>query len=322
MVPQLVVRLSRIRGVMMEISVVFPSVLYRDGPAGVRQFIQRVEQIGYDELDMFDHVVMGFPTEKRRKPFYSPTMPIMEAFSLLSFAAAITDRIKLGTGVLVLPQRQVTLVAKQVSSLDILSAGRVRLGVGIGWQRAEYEALQEDFSTRGRRLGEAIEMLRAYWSDEHVNFQGHHYQLEEIAMEPKPPQGRALPIWIGGTADAMLRRVVDHADGWMAMTAPGDPPIEDKLATLEAYAQEAGRDMNSIGLQMGLSPGPLDREKRTRFYAEPELVLERMVQLRELGFEQTSIDCVPIFQQGHRSVDALCDYLALLYETLEPELNR
>lgn len=305
----------------MKISVVFPNVMYRDGPAGVRDLIRGIEAIGFDELDMFDHVVMGYPTGQRRAPFYSPTMPIMEAFSLLSFAAAITDRIRLGTGVLVLPQRQVTLVARQVASIDTLSGGRMRLGVGIGWQRAEYDALQEDFSTRGRRLVEAVEVLRACWGDEHINHDGRYYQLDEIAMEPKPPQGARLPIWFGGTADAMLERIVRHADGWMAMTAPGDPPIENKLSRLRELADEAGRDMATLTLQMGLSPDAIDREKRTRFYAEPGLILERLVQLKALGFTHTALDCVPIFQQGYRTVPALLDYLAEVYERLQPELG-
>ena len=305
----------------MKIGVVFPNVMYREGPEGVRKLLRGIEAIGYHEISMFDHVVMGYPTATRRKPFYSPTMPIMEAFTMLSFAAAVTDRIGLGTGVLVLPQRQITLVARQVASIDTLSGGRVRLGVGIGWQRSEYEALQEDFSTRGRRLEEAVQLLRAYWGDEHVNFDGRWYQIDEIAMEPKPPQGGRLPIWLGGTADAMLKRVVSVADGWMAMSAPGDPPIETKLAKLREYAEEAGRDFSTIGLQMGLSPGPLDREKRVRFYSEPELVLERLGELKALGFQDATIDCVPIFQQGFRTVESMLEYLQRLFETLSPELD-
>ncbi len=305
----------------MKLAVVFPSVFYREGPAGVRRFIEGVEAIGFHELDMFDHVVMGFPTETRRAPFYSPTMPIMEAITLLSFAAAITDRIGLGTGVLVLPQRQITLVAKQVASLDTLSAGRVRLGVGIGWQRSEYEALDEDFRTRGRRMTEAVRLLRAYWSDEHVNFSGEHYQIDEMAMEPKPPQGGALPIWLGGTKAPMLRRVAEIADGWMAMTAPGDPPIEDNVARLQDLLADVGRDPATLGMQMSLSPGALDKDKRKRFYADPDLVLERMVELKGLGFDHTAMDCVPIFQHGYRSVPAMLDYLAELFEKLSPELS-
>ena len=197
----------------MKISIVFPSVMYREGPIGVKKLIRAFEEIGYDEMDMFDHVVMGYPTENRRAPFYTPHMPIMEAMTMLSFAAGITEKIVLGTSVLVLPQRQVALVAKQASSIDTLSAGRLRLGVGIGWQESEYQALDENFNTRGRRFGEGIEMLRACWRDDHINFKGSYYLLEEIAMEPKPPQKGAIPIWIGGTKEPQLKRIASLGDG-------------------------------------------------------------------------------------------------------------
>lgn len=305
----------------MQVSVVFPSVMYREGPQGVAKLLRGIEQIGFHGIDMFDHVVMGYPTEQRPAPFYSPQMPIMEAFMLLAFAAAHTERVTLGTTVLVLPQREPTLVAKQVASLDVLSAGRVRLGVGTGWQASEYEAQGEDFSTRGRRMDECIEILRRYWGDEHVNFEGEHYQIEEMAMEPKPPQGGRIPIWMGGTRGPALKRVARMGDGWMAMNAPGDPPLQERLAQLRGYAEEYGRDPASIGLQMALSPGPLDKARRKRFFADPALMLERLVELKSLGFQQTSIDCVPIFQQGHRSSDALLDYLAEVYATFEPELT-
>ena len=136
----------------MKLSVEFPSVAYREGPEAVRKLARAIEDIGYDQLDMFDHVLMGYPTDTRPAPMYPPQMPIMEALMTLSYAAAVTDRIGLGTEVLVLPQRQPTLVAKQISTLDTLSGGRVRLGVGVGWQASEYEALQEDFSNRGKRM--------------------------------------------------------------------------------------------------------------------------------------------------------------------------
>ena len=303
-------------------SVVFPSVLYREGPEGVHGFVRGVEEIGFDELAMFDHVVMGHPTGTRRAPFYSPTMPIMEALMLLSAAAAVTSTIGLGTSVLVLPQRDPTLAAKQIATLDTLSAGRVRLGVGIGWQRSEYQALGADFATRGRRLTEAVALMRAYWADEHVNVDGRYHRADEMAMEPKPPQGAAIPVWIGGTRPAALRRVAEIADGWMAMNAPGDPPLTERLAMLRRYAEEAGRDPGGIGLQMSLSPDALDTDERKRFYAEADLLRRRLVELRELGFGWASIDCVPIFQQGHRSSGALLDRLAAIHDALAPELDR
>ena len=152
----------------MKLSVEFPSVVYREGPEQVARLARAIEEIGYDQLDMFDHVVMGFPTDVRPAPIYPPQMPIMEAIVVLSFAAAVTSRIGLGTEVLVLPQRQPVLVAKQISTLDTLSAGRVRLGVGVGWQASEFQALGEDFSNRGRRMDEAIDLLRACWGESHI----------------------------------------------------------------------------------------------------------------------------------------------------------
>jgi probable F420-dependent oxidoreductase len=305
----------------LKISVVFPSVIYREGPEGVRKLIKGIEDLGYDELDMFDHVVMGYPTETRRAPFYTPKMPIMEAFMMLSFAAAITDRIGLGTGVLVLPQREPTLVAKQVSTLDTLSGGRVRLGVGIGWQRSEFEALHEDFATRGRRTDEAIRLLRAYWQDEHVNFDGKYYNADEIAMEPKPPRAGKIPIWVGGTKSLSLKRVAELGDGWMAMNAPGDDPLPERIQQLHKYAEAAGRDPASIGMQMSLSPDALNKDERKRFYADPDLLRRRIAEIRDLGFDHTSIDCVPIFQLGYRSSDALIDHLGVIHDALRAELG-
>src|SRR5215468_1418389 len=182
----------------MKLAVEFPSVAYREGPEAVQRLARAIERIGYDHIDIFDHVVMGIPIEGRRKGPYNPAMPILEAFMALGYLAAVTTRVTLGTEVLVLPQRQPALVAKQVSTLDTLSGGRVRLGVGVGWQEAEYEALGESFRTRGARMDEAIALMRAYWGEVHVDFAGAHYRAVAMAMEPKPPQGRRIPVWIGG----------------------------------------------------------------------------------------------------------------------------
>ena len=201
----------------MKFSITFPSVMYREGPAGLLRLIGAIEDIGFDEINVRDHVVMGYEVEGRDKPIYPAQMPLLEALSLLSYAAAVTDRIGLATGVLVLPQRQPTLVAKQISTLDTLSNGRVRLGVGAGWQASEYDALEEPFANRGRRMDEAIRLLRACWSDERIDFAGEYYSMSAMAMEPKPPQGEHIPIWIGGTVPRSLRRVAELGDGWMGM---------------------------------------------------------------------------------------------------------
>src|ERR1044071_9803082 len=200
----------------MKLSVEFPSVSYREGQEAVARLARAIEQSDYDPIDMFDHVVMGFPIDGRAPGPYPAAMPILEALMTLSYIAAVTSRVTLGTEVLVLPQRQPTLVAKQVSTLDTLSGGRVRLGVGVGWQESEYEALGEPFGTRGPRMDEAIRLMRAYWSDAEVTVPSPHYPTVSMAMEPKPPQGARLPLWIAGLSEAAFRRVGRLGDGWLA----------------------------------------------------------------------------------------------------------
>ena len=141
----------------MKLAVEFASVSYREGPAMVARLAKGIEDIGYDQLDIYDHVVMGYEVEGRDKSYYSANMPILEALMTLSYAAAVTERIGLGTQVLVLPQRQPILVAKQFSTLDTLSGGRARCGIGIGWQASEYEALGQRFEDRGKRMDRAEE---------------------------------------------------------------------------------------------------------------------------------------------------------------------
>ena len=304
----------------MKLAVEFPSVSYREGGAGVQRLAQAIERIGFDQLDIFDHVVMGFPTPARPAPMYPPKMPILEALMALSHIAAVTSRIGLGTEVLVLPQRQPTLVAKQVSTLDTLSGGRVRLGVGVGWQESEYEALGADFHTRGRQMDEAIDLLRAYWGEERVDHAGAFFTANAMAMEPKPPQGRQLPIWIGGAADAALRRVAERGDGWLA-TAITDAAVAAKCrAKIAGYAEAAGRDPAAIGYQMMLDVPPRD-EAGKRFYAEPARVAARAAAVKAMGFEWGALNATAIFQAGARSVEAMEDVLGRTYEAIRSEVG-
>lgn len=296
----------------MKLTVDYPSVAYREGPERVLDFGRALEEIGYDEIAVFDHVVMGYPMEGRGGPRYPAQMPILEAIVLLAQLAAVTDRIGLSTEVLVLPQRQPVLVAKQISSIDTLSGGRVRLGVGVGWQESEYDALEEDFSNRGRRMDEAIQLLRAYWGDETVDFQGDHYTSTAMAMEPKPPQGRSLPIWIGGGSQAALRRTAHHGDGWMGTAMADDDRIRRALDDIARHCTEIDRDPAEIGLQMMLQPPPVDDDDKL-FYADHGRVVERVERLAELGFEWVSLNATAVFQAGARSVDAMIDQLGELH---------
>ena len=304
----------------MKLSVEFPSVSYREGPEAVRRFARAVEEIGYDHVDVFDHVVMGHPIDGRPPGPYAPQMPILEALMLLSHVAAVTTRLTLGTEVLVLPQRQPALVAKQVSTLDTLSGGRVRLGVGVGWQESEYEALGEDFHTRGARMDEAIRLLRACWSDTQIDFKGRYYQLTAIGMEPKPPQGGRLPIWIGGRSERALRRVGELGDGWLGNQLSGVEDARAAITTIKRAAEAAGRDPASIGLQAMVASPPRDAAGK-RFYVEHERVVARVVELKRLGFEWVALNATAMFQAGARSVAAMIDALGALHTKIRGEVG-
>ena len=304
----------------MKLTVEFPSVSYRWGPEGIIKLAQAVEQIGFDQLDMFDHVVMGYGTATRAAPMYPPQMPIMEAIVMLSFIAAATNRIGLGTEVLVLPQRNSTLTAKQVSTLDTLSGGRVRLGVGVGWQESEYKALGEDFGNRGRRMDEAINLLRRYWSEESVSANSQFYQFEAIAMEPKPPQGGKLPIWIGGSADATMKRVGELGDGWLATSQMRDAEVVASKSKILEYVDAAGRDVSAIGFQMMLDTPPRD-EAGKGFYADKEKVFAAAERIKGFGFEWMAINMTAIFQAGARSVEELVEQVADVHDALHERFD-
>ncbi len=304
----------------MKLTVEFPSVSYREGHEAVLRFARAIEQIGYDHIDVFDHVVMGYPVAGRPVGPYPPTMPILEALMTLSYVAAVTSRVTLGTEVLVLPQRQPTLVAKQVSTLDTLSGGRVRLGVGVGWQESEYEALGEDFGTRGARMDEAIGLLRAYWSDAQVDFEGKHYPITAMGMEPKPPQGRRLPIWIGGMSERAWRRVGQLGDGWLASQITDAPSARRAIDSIRRHAEAAGRDPGAIGLQSMVASPPKDAAGK-RFYAEHDRVAARVAEVHAMGFGWVALNATAIFQAGARSVDAMIDALGALHTKIRAEVG-
>jgi probable F420-dependent oxidoreductase len=287
--------------VVVKISVEFPSVAYREGPAKVLELARAIDEIGFDDLAMFDHVVMGYATDTRRAPMYPSQMPILEALVTLGYVAAVTARVTLSTEVLVLPQRQAVLVAKQVSTLDTLSAGRMRLGVGVGWQEAEYTALGHDYARRGRQMDESIRLLRACWGEERIEQRGEAFHADVIAMEPKPPQGAALPIWVGGSGPAALRRVGELGDGWMGMIAGSDDDVRATIAAIRGHAEAAGRDPDALGMQAMLAPPPNDRGGK-EFYADLGRVVARAEQVRELGFGWLAINATAVFQAGARSI--------------------
>ena len=232
----------------MKVGVVFPQTEIGADPAAVRDFVQAAESLGYDHLLAFDHVI-GANSASRPgwSGYYDSNDMFHEIFVLFGYLAALTERIELVTGVVILPQRQTALVAKQAAEIDVLSGGRLRLGIGIGWNAVEYEALAEDFTNRGARSEEQIAFMRALWASEHVTYEGRWHRITDAGLNPLPTN-RSIPVWIGGRADIVLRRTAKIADGWMP-TMPPDDEARAALEKLRGYAREAGRDPAEIGIE-------------------------------------------------------------------------
>jgi probable F420-dependent oxidoreductase len=295
----------------MQVAVEFPLATQRWGPEAVFELARAIEDVGYDEIDLFEHVTVGHPIPGRSET-RDAAPELLEPLVTLGAISAVTQRIRLGTGILVLPQRQPALVAKQVATLDVLSNGRVRLGVGVGWQRSEYESLGVPFEERGRRFDEAITLMRRYWTEPAVTFRGQFYRAEAMGMDPKPVQPGGPPVWIGGDSEAALRRVGRLGDGWMAMADSDDVVLRapEKRAIIQAAAEAAGRDPAGIGLQARLSD-PLDLESLTR----------RIAGLRAAGFTWTSVSLPALEAAGVVGVAAQADMLSRIRERLRRELG-
>jgi probable F420-dependent oxidoreductase len=238
----------------MKIGIVFPQTEFGNDPAAIHDYAQIAEALGYNHILAYDHVLGANPGRKPRlKGPYTYEDPFHEPFVLFSFMASMTESIEFATGILILPQRQTALVAKQATTLDVLSGGRLRLGVGIGWNWVEYEALGQDFHIRGRRIEEQVALLRQLWSRPLVNYAGRWDQIPNAGLNPLPVQ-QPIPIWFGGHADAVLRRVALTGDGWMPnyRTAADAQTALDKISH---YLDEAGRSWDEIGLEARLSYG-------------------------------------------------------------------
>ncbi len=233
----------------MQIGIVFPQTEIGSDPGGIRAFGQAAESLGYAFISTYDHVI-GANLENRPdwKGPYSVSSDFHEPFVLFGFLAGATETLGFATSIVILPQRQTVLVAKQAAALDVLSGGRFRLGIGIGWNEIEYEALNEDFSNRGRRSEEQIEVMRMLWTGQVVDFKGKWHSIPDAGISPLPVQ-QPIPVWLGGGAnDVVLRRIARLADGWM----PQWQPTDDGLANLErmrGFANELGRDHSEIGLE-------------------------------------------------------------------------
>jgi probable F420-dependent oxidoreductase len=252
---------------MMRFGVVFPQIEFGNDPQAVKEYAQATEAFGYNHLLAYDHVLGANP--ERSRPLEGPytyTDPFHEIFVLYSFMAAVTSNLEFTTGIVILPQRETALVAKQAAALDVLSGGRLRLGVGIGWNWVEYEALNQDFRTRGRRVEEQVEVLRLLWTQSLVNFRGEWHEINDAGLNPLPIQ-QPIPIWFGGHADAVLRRVARSGDGWLPNYRKA-ADAKSSIDKLNSYLIEYGRSSDDIGLEPRLSFGDGDPEKWGRSIQE------------------------------------------------------
>jgi probable F420-dependent oxidoreductase len=240
----------------MKIGAIFPQTECGTDIGAIGDYVRGVEAMGYDHLFVADHVLGADPKFHAHPSLanYSHESVVHEALTLLAYLAAITRRITLATGILILPQRQTVLVAKQAAQIDVLSGGRLRLGIGVGWNAVEYEALNETFENRGQRAAEQVEVLRALWTQPLVDFRGKFHRITFAGLNPMPIQ-RPIPIWFGvGSRDhpvppeAALRRLARLADGWSPNLTP-DAAGAALVARVHAYAREAGRDPSRLPLE-------------------------------------------------------------------------
>ena len=266
----------------MRIGVVYPQTEFGNDPGAIRDYALLAEGLGYTHILAYDHVLGANPPSPShwRGP-YTYQHPFQEPLTLFSFMAGITEKIEFATGILILPQRQTALVAKQAATLDILSDGRLRFGVGIGWNAVEYKALDQDFTTRGKRVEEQIELLRKLWTMPLVKFQGRWDAIPDAGLNPLPVQ-RPIPIWFGGHAEAVLRRVGTMGDGWMPNYRRA-ADAEQSLRIIERYADSAGRNKQEIGIEARIMHGSGKQDDWTRRVNEWKAVGASHISFNTMG---------------------------------------
>ncbi len=293
----------------MKIGAVFPTTEIGNDPTAIRDWAQAAEQLGYDHVLIYDHVLGA--VHQNREPRlmgpYTEKDPFHEPFVLLAYLAGVTSRIELVTGVIILPQRQTALVAKQAAELDILSGGRLRLGIGTGWNHVEYQSLGEDFASRGKRFDEQVELLRQLWRNPVIDFRGDYHRVDRAGILPLPRPN--LPIWFGGFSEVAVRRAARLGDGFIFGTTP--TRMRTLLATLHEHLRGEGREPAEFGAEAiaDFSDDP-DQWVREREVWEQcggtHLTLRAMdtaaefVGARRVGFEgpQAYIDALETFRKA------------------------
>jgi probable F420-dependent oxidoreductase len=226
------------------------------GPAVIRDYAQAAEGLGFDYLQAPDHVLGGNPAGHKDKARVGTTQNAYhDPFVLFGFIAGCTQKIGFAPGVLILAQRQAVLVAKQAACLDVLSGGgRLRLGIGVGWNEVEFTGLNENFHNRGKRSEEQVQVMQALWAEPHVTFKGRYHTIDDAGINPRPASGR-VPVWFGGHVDATLERTAKWGDGWMPLAYPADDKALAAFDKLRSLTRAAGRDPSEIGIEVWMSLG-------------------------------------------------------------------
>jgi len=277
----------------MKIGVVYPQTELKGDPDDLRRFGLAAEALGFDHILGFDHVVGASHRDREPKLFgpYNETHPFHDPLAIFCYLAAITERIGFATGILILPQRQTVLVAKQTADLDLLSHERLRLGVGIGWNYVEYQALGQDFKTRGRRVDEQITYLRRLWTEPLVTFHGEFHDLDQACIIPRPK--RSIPIWIGGFSEAAFARGARLGDGYIF--ALNFVKACEGSAQLDRHLALAGRSPEGFGKEIVLQSAKT-----------PSEAVDHIQRWRDLGGTHASVDTM---RKGFDSIDGHLDFM-------------
>ena len=287
----------------MQIGVVLPQTEIGAAVDDLRAYALRVEELGFAHVLAYDHVLGADP--EVHKPWSGPYdvhTTFHEPFVLFGFVAAITS-LELVTGIIILPQRQTALVAKQAAEVDLLTSGKFRLGVGLGWNAVEYEALGTTFTNRGARMDEQISLLRRLWTESTITHDGEFERVTGAGIAPLPVQ-RPIPVWIGGQSVPAYRRIGRVADGWFPQVAPG-PKLDDARSVVETAAQDAGRDPAGIGMEGRVSWTDAGVAK----------LVDQVGRWRDVGATHISVNTM---NAGLGSVNAHLDVLASVAEALAP----
>ena len=279
----------------MKIGVVFPQTEIGADAAVIAEFATTAEAIGYHHLVVFDHV-LGASTASRpgwQGPYTAESM-FHEPFVLFGYLAGLTKRLELVTAIVILPQRQTALVAKQAACVDVLSHGRLRLGIGTGWNAVEYEALGENFHNRGARSEEQIDVMRKLWANEVVSYTGRWHKITDAGLNPLPPR-RRIPVWLGGMAPQVIDRVGRIADGWFPFL---NPNLAEQLQAVRAAAHKAGRDPRAIGIECVTS----------MIAGDPGKTRDQLQRLAEMGVTHTAVVTMNAGLAGRAHLDAIKRY--------------